>query len=149
MTTYNLTKGGVAGIPVHGVNRVSVVSVEFDAGAQNLAQNDIAELINIPANVWVPLVRWAVTKVEGAERNFSIGDGDDAAGWIASTSGNALADGVSGPVALTEGTPNTVTGFSGGKYYSVADTIDLTAVTAGGLTAMKLKLTVVMVDCNP
>lgn len=149
MATFNLAIGGSTAYPAADSRKTFVITKTFDATVQPLAQNDIAQLINIPANTWVSLVRWEVKTVEGAARNFSIGDGVNASGFIASTSGNTLAEGVSGPVSLTEGAPNTVTGFSGGKYYPVADTLDLTAVTAGGLTACKIDVTIVMTNLNP
>lgn len=117
-----------------------VITQVFDAASQNLAQNDIAQLIDIPGKSWVDLVWWEVLTVEGAARNFALGDGDDDDGYETTTTGNSLASGVSGPVALTEGTPNTVTAYTGGKYYATADTLDLKAVTSGGLTALKIKV---------
>lgn len=119
------------------------MEVVFDATKQNLAQNDIAQLVNIPAKTLVRRVFWEVETVEGGARNFAIGDGSDTDGFIATTSANSLASGISG-LALTEGTPNTITGYSGGKYYSAADTLDLLAVTSGGLTGAKIRIKVDM-----
>lgn len=144
MATFTLTNGSSAVSSRESTYKTVVASALVDFSKRTLAQNDIAEVISVPADTFVRLVRWEVTKVEGAARNFSVGDGASATGYVASTSGNTLAEGVSGPVALTEGAPNTVTGFSGGKYYSAADTIDVTAVTAGGLTTCILKVTAVM-----
>lgn len=148
MAEFNLAVGGTTKLPATNTDRISMVKKVFDATAQNLAQNDIANLINVPAETFVALVKYKITKVEGGARNFEIGDGTDPNGFITTTSGNALGSGVSGPVVLTEGTPNTVTGFSGGKYYSAADTIDLKAVTAGGLTGCKVEVTAMMVDMS-
>lgn len=117
-----------------------VITQTFNAATQNLAQNEIAQLIDVPAKSWVDIVQWEVLTVEGASRNFALGDGDTADGYVVSTTGNSLASGVSGPVALTEGTPNTVTRFTNGKYYATDDTIDLKAITSGGLTALKIKV---------
>lgn len=144
MPTYDLTLGGPAISGRESPFKTVTKSVVVDFSKRVLIQNDVAQVIDIPADTFVRLVRWEVLKVEGAARNFSIGDGVNAAGYIASTSGNALAEGISGPIALTEGVPNTITGFSGGKYYPVADTIDVTAVTLGGLTTCILKVTAVM-----
>lgn len=144
MATFDLTLGGSAVAGRESPYKIMVKSVIYDFSKRTLAQNDVAQVLDIPADTWVSLVRWEITKVEGAARNFSIGDGVNAAGFVASTSANTLAEGVSGPISLTEGAPNTITGFSGGKYYSAADTLDVTAVTAGGLTTGILKVTAVM-----
>lgn len=122
--------------------------IDFTNTSNTLAQNDIAELIAVPGNCYVQMVRWEVKTVEGAARNFSLGDGASATGYLASTSANAIAEGCSAPVSLTEGAPNTVTGFSNGKYYPNADTIDLTAVTAGGLTTAKINVKAYIIDFN-
>lgn len=153
MPTFNLAVGGNAALPAVRSGEQYIVEKLFDATKQNLAQNDIAQLINIPAQTWVPLVQWEVETVEGGARNFSIGDGVNAAGFVPSTSANALASGVSGPLAGSTNTsdagaaadPLVVTGYSGGKYYAAADTIDLTALTAGGLTGAKIRVKAVMV----
>lgn len=149
MATFDQTVGNYTH-PYHGAIASCVIFKElFDPAVKGvLAQNDISQLIKIPANTWVSGVRWLVEKVEGAARNFAIGDGANTSGWIATTTGNTLADGYSGPVSLTEGVPNTITGFSGGKYYSVDDTIDVLAVTAGGLTTMQLRVVVIGFDLN-
>lgn len=122
-----------------------LVSKVFDATEQNLDQNETVALIDIPAKSYVLKVFWEVQTVEGAARNFAIGDGDDPDGYIASTSGNSLASGASN-LALTTGTPNTVTGYSNGKYYSAADQLDLLAVTSGGLTGIKIKVSALIIE---
>lgn len=103
---------------------------EFDATKQNLAQNEIARLMDIPADTHVLLVKWEVLTVEGAARNFAIGDQAGATQFIGSTSGNSLAEGASVSTAA--------------KYYSAANSIDVSAQTSGGLTAIKLGVWVVM-----
>ena len=77
--------------------------------------------------------------VEGAARNFGIGDGSGTSSYITTQSANALAE-FRTALGLTEGTPNTITGYTNGKYYSAADTIDVLAVTSGGLTTCKLRI---------
>lgn len=129
-----------------GLGETRVLRKTFDASVQNLAQNDIAQLIDVPANSFVHAVRWEVTTVEGAARNFALGDGADTDGYVATTTGNTLAEGCSAPPTLTEGAPNTITGLTGGKYYAAADTIDLLAVTSGGLTAMVIDVAVVITE---
>lgn len=137
MATYDLTVG--SGVPALAEWREFIAEATFDASVQNLAQNDVAQLIAVPAKTLITGVFWEIETVEGASRNFAIGDGSDTDGYITTTTANSLATGASG-LSLTEGTPNTVTGYSDGKYYSAADTIDVLAVTSGGLTACKLRV---------
>lgn len=137
MATYDLTVG--SGVPALAEWREFIAEATFDASVQNLAQNDVAQLIAVPAKTIITGVFWEIETVEGASRNFAIGDGSDTDGYITTTTANSLATGTSG-LSLTEGTPNTITGYSNGKYYSAADTIDVLAVTSGGLTACKLRV---------
>lgn len=139
MAIFDLTVSTGGQGPQAFSDRAGFVERLFDATAQNLAQNDVAQLIHIPAKTLVLRVFWAVETVEGGARNFSLGDGGDTDGFVVSTTANTLASGVSGLV-LTEGAPNTITGYSNGKYYSAADTLDLLAVTSGGLTGAKIRV---------
>lgn len=122
-----------------------VLTQIFDASERNLAQNETAGVLNIPAKSYVLKVFWEVLRTEGAARNFAIGDGGNTSGFISSTTGNSLASGVS-DLALTEATPNTVTGYSNGKYYGTADQLDILAVTSGGLTGLKIKVSALIVE---
>lgn len=125
-----------AGFPAYTVFENVIDCAKLSTAA---AQNDTIEALNIPAGTLIQGVMWEVEGVEGAARNFAIGDGDNTAGYVASTSANSTARGWSA-LALTEGTPNTVTGFGAGKYYDAADTIDILAVTSGGLVAAKIRV---------
>lgn len=147
MAIFTLARGGAQGYPDTSARKVYVIEGVLDAASQPLAQNDVAELINVPAGSFVQLVQYEVEAVEGEARNFSIGDGSDADGYITSTSANSEGAGISS-LALTEGDPNTVTGYTAGKYYAEADTIDLTAVTSGGLTAAVIRVKAVVIDLN-
>ena len=149
MATFDQTVGGYA-YPYSGaIAPITVIQALFDPAVKGvLAQNDIAKLINIPDNSWVFGVRWEVTKVEGAARNFGIGDGSGTSSYVATTAANSLATGWSGLVALTEGTPNVVTGYSAGKFYSADDTLDVLAVTSGGLTTCQIKVIALVADLN-
>jgi hypothetical protein len=131
-----------AGFPSH-----VVFEGVFDATKRTLAQNDTLAVIDIPANTLIQGVQWEVEVAEGAARNFAVGDGSDTDGFITTTSANSLASGVStlaGTVAGGSGDPASdplvVTGYSAGKYYSAADTLDVLAVTSGGLTTTKIRL---------
>lgn len=128
--------------------------VDFSsAGTTTLAQNDILEAIAIPANCRVNHVKCEVLTVEGAARNYAIGDGSSTSGYIATTTANTLGSTHSALAGTLGGTgaagdPVVVTGYSAGKYYAAADTIDVLAVTASGLSACKLKLSVDVTDYN-
>lgn len=143
MADFDLTVSTGGQGPQAFSDRAGLVERLFDATEWPLDQNDVAQLMNIPAKTLVLRVFWEVETVEGGARNFSLGDGDDTDGFIASTSANSLASGISS-LALTEGGPNTITGYSNGKYYAAADTLDLLAVTSGGLTGAKIRVKVWM-----
>lgn len=120
---------------------------EFDATKRVLAQNDVIEILDIPAGTLITGVQWEVVTVEGAARNFAIGDGGDTDGFITTTSANTATSGCSALAGIVLGgagdpanDPLVVTGYSAGKYYSAADTLDLLAVTNGGLTTCKIKI---------
>lgn len=115
-------------------------TIDFTVAAYTLAQNDILEALVIPAKTFVERVIAEVLTVEGAARNYAIGDGVTTNGYITTTTANTL--GITAQaLTLTEAAPNTVTGFTNGKYYSAADTIDILAVTSGGLTTGKIRVT--------
>ena len=123
-----------------GITRILEAIVDFSKITTALvAQNEVAEAIDIPANCRVNHVRAEVLTVEGAARNFAIGDGASTSGYITTQSANALAE-FHTTLLLTEAAPNTVTGYTNGKYYATADTIDILAVTAGGLTTCRIKV---------
>lgn len=102
-----------------------IASYRASAGLTALASSDVYEIFNIAAKTHVLMVGYDVTTAEGATATMHIGDGSDADGFLASVNLNSVGSGVSS-LALTEGAPNTITGYSNGKYYSAADTIDLT-----------------------
>lgn len=122
-------------------------TIDFSVAANALAQNDVAQIIVLPGNCFVRQVRWEILVVEGAARNFSIGDGVTTDGYLLTTSGNTLAEGCIAPV-LVEATPNTIAGFGFGKYYASTDTIDVKALTSGGIVAMKLRVVAAIEDYN-
>lgn len=139
----DLTKGSSSGFPCDRP-RVAVVSRTLD---QALAAG-VAEMIHVPAGTFVLKVIATVEKADtgASTRTFSVGDGSAAAGFIVATDAKTPAT-VASTLALTTGTPNTVTGYSNGKFYAAADTIDLTAVQ--DLTDAVITVTAVLIDCNP
>jgi large exoprotein involved in heme utilization and adhesion len=73
----------------------------------------------------VQRVGYTVITAEGGTAAGTLGDGADVDGYIAAVNLNSAAGTKAiNALALTEGTPNTVAGYSGGKFYTAADTID-------------------------
>jgi len=151
MATYNDGKGynlgtGSAHVAA-GINKVSAVSVTLDfaaittaraaAGLTALAATDTLEVIKVPANTLVTNVVLNVTTAEGGTLTIDVGDGADPDGFIDGVNANTTAAYI--PVAGTAA-------YEQGKYYTAADTIDVTTVNAADAAVMTL--TVVMVDCS-
>lgn len=130
----------------HGSFKTLEAIVDFSKITSALvAANEVVEAIPIEANTMVLGVRAEVLVVEGAARNFGIGDGAGTSAYITTQSANSLAE-FHTALLLTEAAPNTVTGYTNGKYYAAADTIDILAVTAGGLTTCKIRLSVDVIE---
>lgn len=152
MTAYTTLSDGTSsskgsGSKAAGFPAQVVFEGVFDATKRVLAQNDTIAVIDIPANTLIQGVQWEVETVEGAARNFAIGDGSDTDGFVTATSANtatsgatALAGTVAGGAGDPANDPLVVTGYSAGKYYAAADTLDILAVTSGGLTTTKIRV---------
>lgn len=151
MATYNDGKGynlgtGAAHVAA-GINKVSAVTVELNfatitteraaAGLTALAATDVLEVIKVPANTLVTNVALNVTTAEGGTLTIDVGDGDDPDGFLDGVNANATAAYI--PVAGTAA-------YEQGKYYTAADTIDVTTVNAADAAVMTL--TAIMVDCS-
>ena len=151
MATYNDGKGyklgtGAAHV-AKGINKVSSISVDLNfatitteraaAGLTALTSADVLEVIRVPANTLVTNVALNVTTAEGGTLTIDVGDGDDPDGYLDGVNANAAAAYI--PVDGTAA-------FAQGKYYTAADTIDVTTVNAADAAVMTL--TAVMVDCS-
>ena len=159
MPTYTdsigFNKGTAAAYPYEGTRAVTKVEVELDfaaiavaraaAGATALTSGDVLEVIQLPAKSYVMAVGLDVTTAEGGTLTIDIGDGSAADGYLDGVNANTVASYAS-TLALTEGAPNTVTGYSAGKYYAAADTIDVKTVNAADAAVMRLWALVA--DCN-
>lgn len=137
---------GSAGFPTQRP-RLYVLEREFDAAANNLAQNDIVQLLDIPANTMVLRVAVIKETLEGGASTVAIGDATSATGYIAAADVNSATSECTS-LALTEATPNTVTGYSNGKFYAAAGVIQLKALAAGGLLVAKVKVKAICVDLS-
>lgn len=146
---------GSAGFHAAGLTKVSRVEVTLDfakiatarsaAGAAAVASGDVIEAIPLPAKSFVLAVGYDVTTAEGASATFDLGDGSDTDGYLNDISLNSVASGAMA-LALTEGTPNTIAGYSNGKYYSAADTIDV-LVNSASVDAAKVRIWALVMDC--
>lgn len=146
---------GSAGFRAEGLNKVTRMEVVLDfaaiaaaraaAGAAALASGDVVEIMPVPAKTLVLRVGYDVTTAEGATATFDLGDGSDTDGYLNDISLNSVASGAMA-LALTEGTPNTVAGYSNGKYYSAADTIDM-LLNNDGINAAKVRVWALVQDC--
>lgn len=148
MATRNLTVMTAAHpyAQTEGAGRCYTKSIVVDTGELNMAASDVAQCITVPGNTFVHSVRLEVLTAEGGTLTLNVGDGTNTSGYLSASNGNALTEAISAPVALTEGTPNTITGYSGGKYYAADDTIDV--VFSAAADKCKFKLTAVMFDFN-
>lgn len=136
MPTIDVTKGQ-KGQTHAGSRGVVVISNEIDFFEQNIAALDVVEAISLGAGDRVLSVVVNVITVEGAVLTFDIGDAADPNGYLAAVNGNAVA--ITGMnLLLTEALPNTVTAYTGGKLYTVADTIDLTFAHVAGAGKVKV-----------
>lgn len=157
MTTYTDGTGynlGSAAIPAKSP-AVRVVSVDLDfaaitaarsaAGLTALANGDILPVIQVPAKTHVLAVGLDVTTAEGGTCTVDIGDGSDTDGFLDGVDANTVASYASS-LTLAEGAPNTITGYSEGKYYSAADSIDLLMVNA--MDTAVVRAWAILADCS-
>jgi len=157
MSTYTLTKTPTTVAPFysHGHmvndNSVKTVSAVFDGAKATLfkgsaiATADVFELLPIPAGSLVLTVSHQVTTAEGGTCTFDIGDGTDDNGYVvAATNGN----GNSTATNSSSFNGTTTPAFGVGKYYSAADTIDLTLNT-GTAAAVIVKVSATYIAVTP
>lgn len=117
-------------IPLFGPNRIYLLENEVDLGANTVATGDVVQCLAVAAYTHVLQVWVEVTEAMALTATATVGDADAAAAWDASVNLNATAGTVTYGVG---GTDNNVT--YGGKYYTAADTIDLTCTISSGPAA--------------
>lgn len=149
---FNKGDAGFHAAGLHKVNRVEVVldfakitAARLAAGATALTSADVIEAIPLPAKSLVLRVGLDVTTAEGGTLTIDVGDGTDPDGFLDGVDANTAASYCS-TLVLAEGAPNTITGYSNGKYYSAADTLDLKIVNAADVAVMRLWALVL--DCS-
>lgn len=135
--SYGFEKGSASKQPPRaGLDKSGVLEVVLDfakikaaraaAGVAALGAADVLEIIPIKKGTRVKHVGYEILTPEGATFTFDLGDGSSAAGYLSNQDGNAAAGSMGlSSLALTEGTPNTITGYSNGKFYTADDTIDM------------------------
>lgn len=141
MSTLDKTVG--AGVtPASGLNKRYVMKQTIDLTA--VATADVVQCLAIAAKTLVEAVFVEIVTPTGLTSTATVGDGDGASSWDASVNLNAAAatvtKGVSGTDAYALGP---------GKYYSAADTIDLTCtITNGPCTTGSIKVFAVCTDLS-
>lgn len=143
MTAYNanLVGDGTVISPNHsGVQvfrkRVDLAVQAALAGVSSFGSADTLGLLELPAGTLVMGVHVNVITAEGATLTADIGiTGTDADGWVDGVDLNATGW-TAGVQALTEGTPNTLTGFTGGKLITADSRIDILFNNASADTAV-------------
>jgi hypothetical protein len=151
MATYTdflgFQKGTTATYPDKGINATTMVSIDLNmaaitaaraaVGATALADNDILEVIRVPAKTLVLAVGLDVTTAEGATCTVDVGDGTTVDGFLDGADANAVASYASSGNGEA---------YEKGKYYAAADTIDVKFINAADVAVMRLWA--LIVDCN-
>lgn len=136
--TIDLTTGGALGISHYALGEEFNFSQVFDLSVNNSASGDTLQLIKIPAKTLVKSVTVIILTIEDSTLTGTFGDGAGPDDWIlgpVNFESAANTTYVSGDI-LTEGTPNVQEDlYHPGKYYAVADTIDVVMSANAGDTA--------------
>jgi len=153
MSTYTVVTGsGVDAYPADLAGLYAVTATldftDINSGAGTV-QNDIVQLIQVPANTLVLGVSFSVTTASSNMADFDIGDDATTDGYIDGASMATVNDGCSWVTTFNEAAPNTVLdAFSLGKFYTAANTIDLKQNTNATVITGVLKVKAVMIDMN-
>jgi hypothetical protein len=117
--------------------------LENTVDLSGVATGDVVEALALPAKCLVLEVFTEVVTETGLVSTASVGDGVTPAGWGAATSVNFNA-----AVATRLKSAGTdAYAVANGKYYGVADTVDLTvSVTGGPITSGSVKVFAILVD---
>jgi hypothetical protein len=141
MATYSVGLGfnlNEAAYPAHTECRESIMEVVLDiptivaarlaAGATALVAGDVLEVIKLPAQCAVLAVGVAVEEASTGALTVDVGDAVDPIGYISAAPATPVSNGSSIGSGL---------GYAAGRYYSAADTID---VTFGGIAPVDGKI---------
>jgi len=152
MSTYTVAGSAVQAYPNNYAGPYEVTATldftTINSGAGTV-QNDIVQLIQVPANTLVMAVAFSVTTASSNMADFDIGDDATTDGYIDGASMATVNDGCSWVTTFNEATPNTTAdAFSLGKFYTAANTIDLKQNTNATVITGVLKVKAVMLDMN-
>lgn len=135
MATLDWTTGSAGANPAAMFGDPKVVRVRIDMRKRLPANADVGQILPVKAGTHVRYLGTQVVQAEGAALTIDIGDGVTPNGYVAGVNLNS-AGFVAGTLALTEGTPNTITGFTNGKLYTVDDTVDVVVNNASADVAV-------------
>lgn len=126
-------------------NDYQVLEATYDFSVTSQLANAVVPMITIPADSFVERV---LVDVETADTGgtFDIGDGSDVDGYHDGIDATATGSTMS-MLTLVEAAPNTVLGYTSGKYYSAADAIDL-KVLGQTFAAAKVRVKVWLKRCS-
>ncbi len=144
MATQNLTAGETKNNHA-GARTAFVVEQTIDFAKNVAASGDVIQSLNVYPGWFVQAVLVDVLKAEGGALTANVGDGALATGFMTAANLNALGMTKSN-LTLTEAAPNTVTGYTAGKLYTAADTIDL--VLSAAADAAKVRVLAVVIDLS-
>lgn len=122
-----------------GTPAYSVITNTYDASRCTTAATDSVVMLTIPARTYVQSVFYEVL-LGDATQTADIGDGDDPNGWVPAADVATTGNSGCSSIALTNGTNESITGYTGGKYYATADTIDLTVPSGKAWDVLKLRV---------
>jgi hypothetical protein len=129
------------------VKEFDLAELSEDLKGAAFAAADILEAFYIPAGWFVEKVGLRVLTAEGAACTAHVGDGDDPDGFLVNANLNSTSTNAQSALTLVEAAPNTVLGYTAGKLYTAADTIDITFNSAGTDVAV-FEVWVKMYDTN-
>lgn len=112
-------------LPYTPASELVILRNTIDFKAAPKVATTVVPVLDVPAGTLIQRAGYTVITAEGGTAAGTLGDGVDPDGYIAAVNLNAAAGTQAiSALALTEGTPNTVTGYTAGKFYTAADTID-------------------------
>jgi len=130
MTTHNKRKGSAGYAPGGGWNSpwwMMETTVDFADGTTYEAA-DTVQLFDIPAGCWILLATIHVQTGEGDTCTVDLGDADSTDGFIDGGDIETAGVYIGNELALTEGTPNTLTDtyvFPGGRLCAADEIVSL------------------------
>jgi len=157
MALKDLTLGGETLVSDHNKPKFVLLqrTRDFSVAGNTTSAGDVLQMINVPANF---LALGVLVEVQTKEWTTStpvqVGDGDTTDGWLTTVQANlntqlstlSLIDAYTRD-STTVQTVNSVYGSAGGKFYSVADTIDI--IPVGALDTAKVRVGVWGFIANP